>query len=171
VDILYFATGPGPKARAALDYLQRRFPDAQVTIAACPDLMPLLSPAEQSGVIFQAAGGQSRRQFLQHAWRTRYDVVAVLFGGDAHYESMKLAALALRPRAFILCINESCDAFEWRLSNWRLIAQHARWRLSSGRRDMRTALARAVYLSVGEALGLGLLVVRVLTLIVRRRGQ
>ncbi len=115
--VLYFASGTPPKARRALDYLARRFPDAQLDIALCPELEPLLTPAELARVVYRAGTGQPRVGFLRHARRQRYDRVAVLFGGDRGYVTMKLAPFVTAPRHPIICVNEADGAFEWRWAN------------------------------------------------------
>jgi hypothetical protein len=158
VRVLYFASGTPPKARRALDYLARRFPDAQLDIALCPELEPLLTPAELARVVYRAGTGQPRVGFLRHARRQRYDRVAVLFGGDQGYVTMKLAPFVTAPRHPIICINEADGAFEWRWANRGNVLRHLRWRLGWRPAPVRAlAVEGALWLfraTLGEVLGL-----------------
>jgi hypothetical protein len=172
--VLYFASAPAPKADTGLRYLRRRFPGATISVVACPDFARALGPGAGARLLFAAGQGEPRAAFLGHAWRRRFDVVAVLTGGDPGYLSMKLAALLTRPRQCLLCINENADAYEWRLGNARLIARHARWRLGQTGGSTLAALVsdaalRAWSLTFGELVGTMLLLGKTARLMVRRR--
>ncbi len=171
MNILYVASAKPPKARLALDALRARFPEATVAIATCPDFDQILDSEDRQRVIFRAGTGEARLRFIRNTRSKRYEWVAVVWGGDRGYLTMKLAAFLLRPRRALLCFNENGDAFEWRWRNRRTVLRHIRWRLQSP----NTATGwpnvayyftlRALQLCIGEPLGILLLLVRTVVLL------
>jgi hypothetical protein len=175
-DILFVASSQPKRARRALTALERQFPESSIALVLCPELEPMLDACERERIVFIAGVEGSRARFLRASWWYRYDWVAVVWGGDSGYLTMKLAAFVVRPGSGLLCINENGDSFEWRWRSLGVVLRHVRWRVRSRTKasvygQVADLSQHLLQVSVGEALGLIVLLLRSAVLLAGRRDR